>query len=104
MQRVFPNEAELFQHCNNNRKSESHFLGQGKAETLANDTNFLRQFLKLIKSTNYLQCKTLPEEVAEAFMMLMCERTYLIQLVRGLIAKVFWITEGSNEDTRKSKA
>ena len=27
MQRVFPNEAELFQHCNNNRKSESHFLG-----------------------------------------------------------------------------
>jgi len=45
----------------------------------------MTKFQKLIVDTGGLQLKSLPDDLGEAFLMLMCERTYLVGLLKGLL-------------------
>lgn len=81
LEKAFPNEAEL-------NVLQSGVKQIGRAEVLAYDTPFLLSFLDFIKDTNYMKVFGLPDDLREAVQLLMCERTYLIQLVKGLLDKL----------------
>lgn len=81
LEQVFPNEAEL-----NILQSGAKKIG--RAEVHARKKTFLEAFLSFVNETNYLKIIGLPEDLRETVQILMCERTYLIQLVKGLIEQV----------------
>lgn len=81
LDRAFPNEAEL-------NVLQSGVKQVGRAELLAKDQSFLQQLLAFIGETNYMKLLCLPDDLREAVQVLMCERTYLVQLVKGLIEKL----------------
>ena len=81
LDKAFPNEAEL-------NVLQSGVKKIGRAEILAYDHSFLRSFLSFIQSTNYMKIFGLPDDLRDALQVLMCERTFLVQLVKGLIEKL----------------
>lgn len=81
MDKAFPNEAEL-------NVLQSGIKQISRAELLAHDSSFLTSFLRFILDTNYMKLFGLPDDLRDALQVLMCERTYLVQLVKGLIEKL----------------
>lgn len=81
LDQAFPREAEL-------AITQSMINQVGRSEILANDNNFLKRFFTLIEETNYLRITAMPEELKAALQLLLCERTYLIQLIKGLIFRL----------------
>lgn len=81
LDQAFPIEAEL-------AISQSVIKQVGRSEILANDNSFLKKFLTLIEDTNYMRITVMPEDLKVALQLLLCERTYLIQLLKGLIFRI----------------
>ncbi|CDW78414.1 UNKNOWN [Stylonychia lemnae] len=78
---AFPIEADL-------NIFQSGVKQVGRTEILANDTNFLNKFYQFIEDSNYMRINNLPTDIKIAIQLLLCERSYLIQLVKGLIMKI----------------
>lgn len=78
LDKAFPNEAEL-------NVLQSGIKQISRAELLTHDSAYLASFLTFIIDTNYMKLFGLPDDLRDALQVLMCERTYLVQLVKGLI-------------------
>lgn len=58
------------------------------AEILANDLGFLQKFYDFIDETNTMRMLNLPENFQTCLQLLMSERQYLINLIKGLIYRI----------------
>lgn len=81
MDKAFPNEAEL-------NVLQSGIKQISRAELLTHDSSYMESFLSFINDTNYMKLFGLPDDLRDALQVLMCERTYLIQLVKGVLEKL----------------
>eukprot|EP00347_Sterkiella_histriomuscorum_P021283 403334550 len=77
----FPTESEL-------NVIQSTARQVGRSETLATDNSFLTRLYQFIEETNYMRIQNMPSELKIAIQLLMCERTFLIQLIKGLIDRI----------------
>ncbi len=92
LDKAFPNEAEL-------NVLQSGIKQISRAELLTHDSSYLEGFLSFINDTNYMKLFGLPDDLRDALQVLMCERTYLIQLVKGVLEKLI----GNREQRVKPK-
>lgn len=96
LERAFPNEADL-------SIIQSGVKHVGRAELLTRDSKFLSSFSGQLSMSNYLRMFYLPDDMREAIQVLMCERTFLVQLVKGVLEQAAPLLQKTQQSARQPK-
>jgi len=78
LDKAFPNEAEL-------NLLQSTVKKVGKSEVLANNAHFIQWLRTFIEESNHMSISNMPASLRDAVQLLLCERAWLIQLIKGLL-------------------